>query len=140
MAIYGTAILSGCLLAGILLGRLLGMTMGIDKNVGGVGIAMLMLIFITDGMQKRGTLPPKSQDGILFWSLIYIPIVVAMAASQNVVAAISGGPLAAVTAILVVLVSFAMVPLLNRADTEVTLDGGVDINDGTPKDSENREH
>lgn len=117
MAIYGTAILSGCLLAGICLGRLLGAALSIDKNVGGVGIAMLLLIIVVDQMQKRDLLPPVSQQGIVFWSLIYIPIVVAMAASQNVVAAISGGPLAVLTAVLVVGVSFALVPLLNRGDS-----------------------
>lgn len=121
MAIYGTAILSGCLLAGICLGRLLGLLMGIDKNVGGVGIAMLLLIFVCDRMQKRGVLPPASEKGIVFWSLIYIPIVVAMAASQNVVAALSGGPLALCAAFMVVMFCFAMVPLLNlggRGDSQ----------------------
>ncbi len=118
MAIYGTAVLSGCLLVGIFLGRLLGALMGVDKDVGGVGIAMLLLIFFTDRMQKRGSLPAISQQGIVFWSLIYIPIVVAMAASQNVVAALSGGPLALVAAVLVVAICFAVVPLLNRGGAD----------------------
>ena len=39
-------------------------------------------------------LQPPTERGILFWSSIYIPVVVAMAASQNVRGAITGGPVA----------------------------------------------
>lgn len=139
MAIYGTAILSGCLLVGVLAGRLLGLMMGIDKNVGGVGIAMLLLIFLSDRMRSRGMLPPPSQQGILFWSLIYIPIVVAMAATQNVVAAISGGPLAILTAVLVVAVSFALVPVLNRGAPDPLLDAAPGVDAGEVNDFEDRQ-
>lgn len=45
---------------------------------------------------------------------MYIPIVVAMAAKQNVIAAISSGWLAIVVGTLAVIVSFAMIPLLSR--------------------------
>lgn len=114
MAIYGTALLSICLLVGVFAGKLLGALVGLDKDVGGVGIAMLLLIFSCDALQRSGRLQPPSQQGILFWSLIYIPIVVAMAASQNVIAAIQGGPLAIVAGVLVVIASFAMVPLISR--------------------------
>lgn len=115
MAIYGTAILSGCLVVGIILGKLLGNLIGVSANVGGVGIAMILLILICDRLERAGKLSPPSQQGILFWSMIYIPIVVAMAASQNVLAAIRGGPVALIGGALVVLVGFAMVPLLSRA-------------------------
>lgn len=114
MAIYGTALLSFCLLAGVIAGRLLGWLVGIDKNIGGVGIAMLLLILICDYLHRSGRLQPPSRQGILFWSSIYIPIVVAMAASQNVVAAWQGGPLALVAGVLIVVVSFALVPLISR--------------------------
>ena len=46
MAIYGTALLSLCLLLGSILGHLMGRAIGVDKDVGGVGIAMLMPQFI----------------------------------------------------------------------------------------------
>ena len=36
MAIYGTALLSICLLAGLIGGKLIGMAIGVDANVGGV--------------------------------------------------------------------------------------------------------
>jgi malonate transporter MadL subunit len=93
MAIYGTALLSLCLLAGVILGNWLGMAIGVDANVGGVGIAMLILILIAERLRKTGRIQAPTEKGILFWSAIYIPIVVAMAASQNVLAAIEGGPM-----------------------------------------------
>lgn len=49
-----------------------------------------------------------------FWSSLYIPIVVAMAASQNVVGAVTGGPVALVGGLAVVAVSFALVPVIAR--------------------------
>jgi malonate transporter MadL subunit len=114
MAIYGTALLSLCLLAGLILGRLIGMAIGIDANVGGVGIAMLLLILVSGRLQASGAMPKPTQSGVLFWSSIYIPIVVAMAASQNVRAAVSGGTVAILAGVVVVIVSFAMVPLISR--------------------------
>jgi malonate transporter MadL subunit len=45
---------------------------------------------------------------------MYIPIVVAMAASQNVIAAVSSGWLAIIAGVLAVAASFAMIPLLAR--------------------------
>jgi malonate transporter MadL subunit len=114
MVIYGTALLAACLLAGLIVGRLLGVVIGVDANVGGVGIAMLLLILVCDRLQQAGRMKPPTEQGIVFWSSIYIPIVVAMAASQNVLAAIKGGPVAMVAGVGVVLCSFAMVPLISR--------------------------
>ena len=114
MAIYGTALLSLCLLVGLIVGKLIGAAMGIDANVGGVGVAMLLLIVFSGRLQARGMLPKPTQNGVLFWSSIYIPIVVAMAASQNVRAAVSGGTVAMLAGFVVVIVSFALVPLISR--------------------------
>lgn len=114
MAIYGTALLAVCLLCGTLLGILLGQALGIDANIGGVGIAMLLLIVVSDRLRTRGLLPTPTQSGVLFWSSIYIPIVVAMAASQNVRAAVSGGTVALLAGTLAVTASFALVPVLCR--------------------------
>ena len=114
MAIYGTALLSFCLLAGLIVGELIGMMVGVDANVGGVGIAMLLLIVISGRLQDRGRMTKPSQEGVLFWSCVYIPIVVAMAASQNVRGALQGGVLPIVAGTVVVIVSFAMVPLVSR--------------------------
>ena len=114
MAIYGTALLSLCLLVGIFFGKLIGILIGVNANVGGVGIAMLLLILLSERLQKCGRLEPPSERGIIFWNAIYIPIVVAMAASQNVLAAIKGGPLALIAGTVSVLVCFALVPLISR--------------------------
>jgi len=90
------------------------MLIGVDANVGGVGMAMLLLILVSDRLQRSGRMTPPDERGITFWSSIYIPIVVAMAASQNVVAAVQGGSAAILAGVLVVVISFAMVPLVAR--------------------------
>ena len=114
MTIYGTALLSACLVVGLLLGRCLGLLLGVEANIGGVGIAMILLILVSSKLQGSGHLPRPTEGGILFWSSIYIPVVVAMAASQNVKAALSGGTVALLAGVLVVVVSFLLVPLLSR--------------------------
>lgn len=112
MVIYGVALLSGCMLVGIFLGDLLGQMVGVDSNVGGVGIAMLMLVLLVDYLTKKKKLAVKSQEGIAFWSAMYIPIVIAMTAGQNVVAAVKGGPVAILAGVLATVVSFALVPVV----------------------------
>jgi len=114
MIIYGVALLAACMLVGNLLGEAIGMVIGVDSNVGGVGLAMLLLVFVVYRLQKAGWLDMASRRGVEFWSSLYIPIVVAMAASQNVLGAITGGPLALVGGLLVVAVSFALVPVIAR--------------------------
>ncbi len=114
MVIYGTALLAGCLLVGLLLGRLVGWAVGLEANVGGVGIAMLLLILICDWLQRTGRWSPPSERGIAFWSSVYIPIVVAMAASQNVLAAFKGGLVALLAGLLSVVACFVLVPVLVR--------------------------
>lgn len=118
MVIYGVALLSGCMLAGIYLGALLGKVIGVQANVGGVGIAMLLLILIADALRRRGRLLPPTRQGVLFWSAIYIPVVVAMAASQNVIAAVKGGPAAILSGVLAVVIGFALVPALSHIRDE----------------------
>ncbi|CAM2970535.1 MULTISPECIES: malonate transporter subunit MadL [Pseudomonas] len=114
MIIYGVAFLALCTLAGLFVGELLGQWMGIPANVGGVGIAMLLLIGLGSYLGKRGLFTGKSEQGVSFWAAVYIPIVVAMAAQQNVYGAISGGPMAILAGTCAVLVAFALVPVLVR--------------------------
>ncbi|MFB4368833.1 MULTISPECIES: malonate transporter subunit MadL [unclassified Pseudomonas] len=114
MIIYGVAFLAICTLAGIFVGELLGKLIGVPANVGGVGIAMILLIFLGSYLSKRGLLNGKSEQGVEFWSAIYIPIVVAMAAQQNVYGALSGGPMAIIAGTLAVVLGFALVPVLCR--------------------------
>ena len=129
MVIYGVALLAGCMLAGIFVGELLGKLIGVQANVGGVGIAMLLMILLAEFLRKRGRLNPVSQQGVIFWSSIYIPVVVAMAAKQNVIAAVKGGPAALLAGALAVVVSCALVPLISRigaAEPENRADGPVE--------------
>jgi malonate transporter MadL subunit len=114
LVIYGVALLAGCYLAGTFLGDLLGVALGVDANVGGVGIAMLLLIFVSDALIKRGRLKPVTREGVMFWSAIYIPVIVAMAARQNVVAALDGGMMAFVAGALAVVACFLLVPVISR--------------------------
>jgi malonate transporter MadL subunit len=55
-----------------------------------------------------------TESGVNFWNAMYIPIVVAMAASQDVIAAVTSGWLAIVAGVLAVAASFAMIPVLAR--------------------------
>lgn len=128
MTIYGTALLAICLIAGQVVGTLLGRVIGIDANVGGVGIAMLMLIAATSVLQRHDRLTPATQSGILFWSSVYIPVVVAMAAVQNVRGAIAGGAVAIVAGLAATAAAFAMVPVILRLAPPVRepADGGAE--------------
>jgi malonate transporter MadL subunit len=114
LVIYGVALLSGCMIVGVFVGDLLGRILGVQANVGGVGIAMLLLVLITDQLRARGRLAPPTAQGVAFWSAVYIPIVVAMAAKQNVLAAVKGGPAAFTAGAAAVLVCFALVPVISR--------------------------
>ena len=48
MVIYGIALLGICTLLGLLLGDWLGLIFGVDANVGGIGIAMLLLMYFSN--------------------------------------------------------------------------------------------
>ena len=121
MVIYGVALLAGCMISGIFIGELLGKLIGVQANVGGVGIAMLLLILLSDYLRKNGRLNQVSSQGVIFWISIYIPVVVAMAAKQNVIAAIKGGPAALLAGALAVIASFALVPLISRIGNRETV-------------------
>lgn len=114
MIIYGVALLALSCLGGLVLGDALGALIGVKANVGGVGFAMLFLIWSTDWLARRDRFKPMSANGVLFWSGMYIPVVIAMAAQQNVLGAIKGGPLAILAGTSGVVLSFALVPLLAR--------------------------
>ena len=114
MIIYGVTLLAVCTLTGISLGQILGNLLGIPANVGGVGIAMILLILAGSYFHKRGLIDAKTEQGVEFWSAIYIPVVVAMAAKQNVLGALTGGPMAILAGVTAVAVAFALVPAIDR--------------------------
>ena len=117
MIVYGVALLSVCLIMGMLIGEALGVALNVDANVGGVGIAMLFLVFASNSEKFKALTEDTAGSGIKFWSAMYIPIVVAMAARQNVAAAVDGGMLALLAGIAAVVVSFALVPVLSKIST-----------------------
>ncbi len=114
MVIYGTALLSACLIMGLAAGRWLGALLGVEADVGGVGIAMILLILGSHQLQRRQWMPPPTEKGITFWAQMYVPIVVAMAASQNVLGALSGGVMAVAAGLAVVALSFIAAGLMTR--------------------------
>ena len=114
MTIYGVALLAVCALLGAFLGDLLGAVLGVKANVGGVGIAMILLITIRMWLKQRGGLTHGIKLGVEFWAMMYIPIVVAMAAQQNVVAAVKSGPLVLITGAVTVALCFACVAIISR--------------------------
>lgn len=124
MAIYGTALLAICVLAGLFVGDLLGSAIGVKANVGGVGFAMILLILASEYLRKRDLLPTPTKEGVHFWSAIYIPVVVAMAAQQNVVGAIKGGPAAILAGVLATAVCYALIPIIERIGKDRPLANG----------------
>jgi malonate transporter MadL subunit len=114
MIIYGVAILAFCFVSGQLVGELLGNFLGINANVGGVGFAMLLLMLINNWLQKKGLLDKITESGIEFWSKMYIPIIVAMAATQNVRVAVSSGLLAILAGIIPVAICLMAIPYISK--------------------------
>lgn len=114
MIIYGVALLAICTLTGVILGDMLGVLLGVKSNVGGVGIAMILLICARLWMQKRGGMTKDCEMGVAFWGAMYIPVVVAMAAQQNVVTALHGGPVAVLAAIGSVVLCGCTIALISR--------------------------
>jgi malonate transporter MadL subunit len=114
MTISGVALLAICTLLGGLLGDWLGTLLGVKANVGGVGIAMMLLIACRFWLLRRGWLSQGVKQGVGFWGALYIPIVIAMAAQQNVVSALKSGPVVVAAALGTPVVCFAAVALMSR--------------------------
>ncbi|HUO54205.1 MAG TPA: malonate transporter subunit MadL [Rhodoblastus sp.] len=114
MVIYGTALLAACYLAGIAVGEGIAVLIGVKANVGGVGIAMLFLIVAQHYLQKRGLFHIDTAKGVTFWAMLYIPVVVAMAATQNVIVAVRSGPIALLAAAGSFAACIVFISLLNR--------------------------
>lgn len=115
MKIYGVAFLSICFLTGQVIGKYLGIGLGIGGNVGGVGIGMLILVIINDKFYKETAQHPETKAGVLFWSSMYIPVVIAMSSILNVQAALSGGWVAILTGILATSCCYLLIPVLSKS-------------------------
>ncbi|MDH8677176.1 malonate transporter subunit MadL [Fusibacter bizertensis] len=115
MEIYGLGIVAFCMYIGSFIGYFIGEALGISGNVGGVGFAMLLLILLSNYVdKKRGGWSERTKNGIYLLSALYIPIVVAMAGIQNVVAAFSGGAIAFVAGGVATIGSMFLVPVIGK--------------------------
>ena len=112
--IYGMALLAGCMFVGTFLGDLLGFLTGLNSNIGGVGFAMILLLLLTNSPKANRLLPVAYSKGITFWKEMYIPVTIAMSASQNVVSALDGGFLALTAGVGIVLIMLFLIPLFNK--------------------------
>lgn len=121
MVIYGVALLAGCYMAGNVIGDILGALLGVKANIGGVGFAMLFLIIISSWAQQKGIMKAPEEQGIKWWSAMYIPVVVAMSSIQNVAAALSGGVVAILGGLLAVAIGFLMIPVLSGKKAKETV-------------------
>ena len=115
MQFRGVALLAGCFIIGQTLGETLGRLLHVDANVGGVGFAMLLLVFAQSWLEKRDGLNPQLVSGIQFWSNMYIPVIVAMSATQNVRVAVSSGFVALVAGLVPVTICLLLVPVLTKS-------------------------
>jgi malonate transporter MadL subunit len=114
MNIYGVGLLAFCFIVGQLSGEYLGQLIGVKANVGGVGIGMLLLILLSDFLKRKNKFSIDEASGIHFWSQMYIPIVIAMAASQDVKTAFHSGILAILAGILPVFLCFVFVRMSKK--------------------------
>jgi malonate transporter MadL subunit len=122
MIIYGVALLAFCYVVGQVLGEYLGKLIGVSANVGGVGFAMLLLMILHDWFKKKGYLDSIADSGIHFWNQMYIPIIVAMAATQNVKVAVSSGLIAILAGTIPVVVCFLAIPFISKLSKNPTND------------------
>lgn len=111
--IYGVATLSACMLLGSLIGNVLGDVIGVGREIGSVGFAILLLVFITNSKLSFVQKPAFIQ-GVTFWKTMFIPVVIAMTATQDAFHMLSSSIVAIVAGGAAVGVSFLMLWLLHR--------------------------
>jgi hypothetical protein len=119
--IYGTALLAACYLIGVTLGEALGNWMGVKANIGGVGIAMLLLLSAKLIAQRHGR-AQQLFSGTLYWGGMYIPVVIAMALQLDVRKALAAGGMALVAAVCTVLLCSGLIACINRLFSDTSAD------------------
>jgi malonate transporter MadL subunit len=111
MKIYGVAFLAACYLIGQVIGKYIGIGLGIGGNV---GIAMIWLVMSNDRFYKKTSLHVETQAGVLFWSSMYIPVMVAMSSILNVKVALSNGWVAIFSGIIATSCCYLLIPLISK--------------------------
>ena len=114
--IYSLVTLALCMLLGKYIGTLLGALVGINSDVGGVGFAIVLLMFVAN--HPKFTFAKKQEfiQGMNFWKKMYIPVVVAMAASQNVYRMLTSGMVAIVGGAAAVAFPFLLLYVLHKLE------------------------
>ena len=112
--VYSLVTLALCMLLGKYIGTLLGTAVGIGADVGGVGFAIVLLLFVGNCKAFTFTQRQDFKDGMTFWKKMYIPVVVAMAASQNVLRMLSSGMVAIIGGIASVAFPFLVLFVLHK--------------------------
>ena len=114
--IYSLVTLALCMLLGKYAGNLLGSLVGVGGDVGGVGFAILLLLFVGHCKVFSFTKRQDFQNAMTFWKKMYIPVVVAMAASQNVFRMLTSGMVAIVGGIASVAFPFLLLYILHKRE------------------------
>ena len=112
--IYSLVTLSLCMIVGKYVGLLLGTLVGIDADVGGVGFAIILLVIVTNSPKFTFAHTKEFKDGVNFWKQMYMPVVVALAAIQNVYRMLTSGMVAIVAGSAAVAVPFLIVYLIHK--------------------------
>lgn len=112
--IYSLVTIAVCMLLGKYIGTLLGTAVGIGADVGGVGFAILLMLFVTNCSKFTFTKRQDFIQGMHFWKKMYIPVVVAMAASQNVFRMLTSGMVAIIGGAAAVAFPFLLLYLLHK--------------------------
>ena len=102
------------MLLGKYIGTLLGTLVGINADVGGVGFAIILLLLATNSKMLPFTKQQEFIQGMNFWKKMYIPVVVAMAASKNVYRMLTSGIVAIVSGGAAVAVPFLFLFLIHK--------------------------
>lgn len=114
--IYSLVTLAACMLLGKYIGTCFGTLVGINADVGGVGFAILLLLFVGNCPKFTFTQKPDFIQGMNFWKKMYIPVVVAMAASQNVYRMLTSGMVAIVGGAAAVAFPFLLLYILHKRE------------------------
>ena len=114
--IYSLVTLSLCMLLGKYIGNCFGALVGINADVGGVGFAILLLLFV--GNNKFFSFARKNAftQGMQFWKQMYMPVVVAMAASQNVYRMLTSVMVAIIGGAAAVAFPFLLLYILHKSE------------------------
>jgi len=98
------------------MGRVFGSLIGVGRSVGSVGFSIILLVLITNCKEFHFTQKPGFAQGVGFWKAMFIPVVIAMTATQDVFHMLSSGIVAIAAGASAVGLSFLLLYLLRLAE------------------------